>query len=70
MENRSRFRFWLTSAAAVAGIGFVAFVVFLLVTRAVYAWGFFGGFLFVAVLFLIYGFIYDRRHKRSRDDED
>jgi hypothetical protein len=59
----SRFRFWLVSAAAVAGIGIGAFLVFLLVIQAVYAWGFLGGFLFISLIFVAYGWMYDRRHR-------
>jgi membrane protein implicated in regulation of membrane protease activity len=66
----SRFRYWLTGAAVVAGIGIAAFLIFLLVVRTVYAWGFFGAFLFVALVFLVYGWFYDRRHKREEPDPD
>jgi heme A synthase len=66
----SRFKYWLTGAAIVAAIGIGALLIFLLIVHTVYAWGFFGAFLFVAVVFLIYGWIYDRRHKKARDDPD
>jgi membrane protein implicated in regulation of membrane protease activity len=66
----SRFRYWLTGAAVVVGIGIAALLIFLLVVHTVYAWGFFGAFLFVAVVFLVYGWFYDRRHTEEPDPDD
>jgi hypothetical protein len=63
-----RFRFWMLSALAVVGIGIAGFLVFLLVLHTVYAWGLFGGFLIIALVFLAYGWMYDRRHPRGAED--
>ncbi|HET9644841.1 MAG TPA: hypothetical protein VFP68_16140 [Burkholderiaceae bacterium] len=53
--------------AAVCIAGAIAFVIlFRIFWRAVYAWGFFGGFLALGVLLLLFGWIYDRRDRRNR----
>jgi hypothetical protein len=53
--------------AAVCILGALAFVIlFRIFWRAVYAWGFFGGFLALGVLLLLFGWIYDRRDRRNR----
>jgi hypothetical protein len=33
--------------------------------RAIYAWGFFGGFIAIGILLILFGWIYDRRNPRS-----
>jgi hypothetical protein len=68
-SDSNRFRFWLLSALAVAGIGIAAWLIFLLIVHTVYAWGFLGAFLFIALVFLLYGAIYDRRHAQRRTDD-
>jgi hypothetical protein len=56
------FSFWAKFAGVVVVFGIAAFVLLLILTRAVYAWGFFGAMMvFVAILLLIAWF-YDRRH--------
>lgn len=53
--------------AGVCIAGAIAFVIlFRIFWRAVYAWGFFGGFLALGVLLLLFGWIYDRRDRRNR----
>lgn len=34
-------------------------------SRALYAWGFFGGFLAIGIVLILFGWIYDRRNPRS-----
>jgi hypothetical protein len=43
-------------------IGIGVFVVFLIFSRAVFAWGFFGAFIVIALVLLAFGWFYDRRH--------
>jgi membrane protein implicated in regulation of membrane protease activity len=61
-ESESRFRFFLAFAGIVIGVGVLAFFVFILITKAVYAWGVLGAFLVVAALVLGWGWLHDRRN--------
>jgi len=60
-------RFWLRFVGGVVLVGVVLFVGLLIFWRALYAWGFLGVFLVVAVAGLIFGWVYDRREKRSNE---
>jgi hypothetical protein len=62
-----RFFLWLAGLVVVGGI--VLLVAFLIFSRAVYAWGFLGGFLAFAVVVLIFGWIYDKRHEHDYESE-
>jgi len=57
-------RFWLRFVGGVVLVGVVLFVVLLIFWRALYAWGFLGVFLVVALAGLIFGWVYDRRNAR------
>ena len=63
-EDELGTRFWLTGAAILLGIGVILCIGLLLFWRALYAWGFFGAFIALAALLLLFGWIYDRRHPR------
>jgi hypothetical protein len=53
--------------AGVFLLGAIALIfVFIFFTRAVYAWGLFGAFLFLAAVALIAGWIFDRHDKKER----
>jgi hypothetical protein len=55
------FSFWAKLAGVVVAIGIAALILLLILTRAAYAWGFFGALMvFVAILLLVAWF-YDRR---------
>jgi len=55
------FKFWAKLGGAVVAIGIAALILLLILTRAAYAWGFFGALMvFVAILLLVAWF-YDRR---------
>ena len=55
------FAFWAKLAGVVVAIGIAALILLLILTRAAYAWGFFGAMMaFVAILLLV-AFFYDRR---------
>jgi hypothetical protein len=55
--------------AGVFLLGAIALIfVFIFFTRAVYAWGLFGAFLFLAAVALIAGWIFDRHDKKERQE--
>ena len=55
------FKFWAGLGGVVVLIGIAALILMLILTRAAYAWGFFGALMvFVAILLLVAWF-YDRR---------
>jgi hypothetical protein len=56
------FGFYAKLAGAVLAVGIGVFIVFLIFSRAVVAWGFLGAFLVIGLLLLAFGWIYDRRH--------
>jgi hypothetical protein len=57
------FFFKVAGVCVLAGI--VALILFLIFSRAVYAWGFFGAFLAGAGLLLLFGWYFDRRNPRA-----
>jgi hypothetical protein len=59
---------WL--AGIIALIGIAMLVGFLIFSRAVYAFGFFGAFLLVSVALLVFGWVYDRRQDKSYPTEE
>ncbi len=61
-------KFWAGMFGIVIAAGVGAFILLLLFSRAVYAWGFFGAFLALSVVLIIIAWFYDRRHTRSYDD--
>ena len=64
-------RFWLVLLGGVAAVGIGAFVVFLVIGAAWYAWGGVGVFALFALILLAFGVIYDRRHpKRAFEDPE
>jgi hypothetical protein len=65
--NKERGLGWLLGLIVLAGIGM--FIVFLIFTRAIYAFGIFGAFILLAVALLIFGWVYDRRLDKKYPDE-
>jgi DMSO/TMAO reductase YedYZ heme-binding membrane subunit len=63
------FKFWLRLAGIVVLCGIAALILFLLLSKAVYAWGFLGGFLAFALLLLAVGWVWDKRSERKWDTE-
>jgi hypothetical protein len=59
------FAFWFKVAAIALAIAIVSVIVLLLVTSAFVAWGVFGGFLALAVVLMLIGWITDRRRARA-----
>jgi hypothetical protein len=62
------FGFW-AKLAGVFLLGAIALIIVLIVfTRAVYAWGLLGAFLFLAAIALLAGWIFDRHDAKERRD--
>jgi uncharacterized membrane protein len=59
------FGFWLKVAAIAVAIAIVSVIVLLLVSSAFVAWGIFGGFLALAIVLMLIGWITDRRRARA-----
>jgi len=59
------FAFWFKVAAIALAIAIVSVIVLLLVTSAFVAWGVFGGFLALAVVLMLIGWITDRHRARA-----
>jgi hypothetical protein len=57
--------FFLKVAGVCVVVGIGVMVLALIFWRAVYAWGFFGAFLALAAVLIIFGLIYDRRSARA-----
>ena len=57
--------FFLKIAGVCVLGGIVVMILFLIFSRAVYAWGFFGAFLAVAAVLCLFGWFYDRRNPRT-----
>jgi Ca2+/Na+ antiporter len=62
------FGFWAKLAGLFLVGGIVLLIVLLIVSKAVYAWGLLGGFLFLAAIALVAGWIFDRHDKKERQD--
>ena len=63
------FKFFLKLAGIVVRLRPRGLILFLLLSKAIYAWGFLGGFLAFALLLLAVGWIWDRRGERWNRDE-
>jgi hypothetical protein len=59
------FAFWFKVAAIAVAIAIASVIVHLIVTSACVAWGVFGGFLALAVVLMLIGWITDRRRARA-----
>jgi hypothetical protein len=57
--------FFLKIAGVVVALGILTMIVFLIFSRAVYAWGFFGAFLVLGAVLCLFAWIYDRRNART-----
>ena len=55
--------FYLRLAGILVLVGILMLIGVWIFWRAWYAWGFFGAFLAIAVIALLFGWLYDRRHK-------
>jgi hypothetical protein len=66
MELGGRFWLWVIGIALAVGIG--GFLVFALIGWAWYSWGLFGMFLLFGGIAVVFGWIYDKREARRRDE--
>lgn len=57
--------FFLKVAGVCVGVAIIVFIFAFIFWRAVYAWGFFGAFLALAAVLILFGWIYDRRSARA-----
>ena len=69
-EQGLGFRFYAGLAGLAVAIGIAVLVGALIFFRALYAWGFFGMFLFLAVVLVLLGWLTDRRQARRRYVDD
>jgi hypothetical protein len=67
-DDRLGAGFYFKIAGVCLACAIVAIIVLRIFWRAIYAWGFFGGFLAIGGLLLIFGWIYDRRDRRNRGE--
>jgi hypothetical protein len=57
--------FFFKIAAICLACAIGAIILLKIFASAIYAWGFFGGFLAIGILLVLFGWIYDRRNPRS-----
>lgn len=58
--------FYFKIAGICLAVGVAALIFVRIFWRAMYAWGFFGAFIAIGILLLLFGWIYDRRDARNR----
>ncbi len=58
--------FWWKVIGGVVVFGLAAFILLILLTKAVYAWGVLGAFVGVIVVLLGFAWFYDRRNAQRR----
>jgi hypothetical protein len=59
------FGFWLKVSAIAVAVAIASVIVLLLVSSAFVAWGVFGGFIALAIVLMLIGWITDRRRART-----
>lgn len=59
------FGFWFKIAGIAVAIAIVSVIVLLLVSSAFVAWGIFGGFVALAIVLMLIGWLTDRRRARA-----
>ena len=63
-------KFWAAMVGIILAAGLGGMILFLIFSRAVYAWGFLGAFLAFALVLIVFGWFYDRRKARQYADFD
>jgi hypothetical protein len=58
--------FYFKIAAVCLAAAIATIILLRIFWRAIYAWGFFGGFLAIGLVLILFGWIYDRRDRRNR----
>jgi len=64
MEEGLGFRFYARLAGIAIAVAIAGLILMLIFSRALYAWGFLGMFLIIAVVLLVIGWVIDRREAR------
>jgi hypothetical protein len=64
-EEGLGFHLYARLAGIGIGVAIVGLILMLIFSRAIYAWGFFGMFLLLAVVMLVIGWVIDRREARQ-----
>jgi hypothetical protein len=65
MEEGLGFRFYARLAGIAIAVAIAGLILMLIFSRALYAWGFLGMFLLIAVVLLVIGKIIERREARG-----
>ena len=68
-EEGLGFKFWGGMVAVVIAAGIGGMIILFLFSKAVYAWGFLGAFLALAVVLIGIAWIHDRRAAKSYETE-
>jgi hypothetical protein len=64
------FGFWAKIAGVIVLIGFAGLILMLLISRAVYAFGFLGAFVAFAAVLLLIAWFYDRRQIEEYEESE
>ena len=59
-------KFWLAAIGGAIAFGIAGLLLFLVIDAAWARWGFLGMFLFLSLLMLLFGWIFDRRQAKRR----
>jgi len=70
MHEKLGFRFYAGLAGITIALGIALLILFLVFSRAVYAWGAFGTLLALAVVLLGFAWVMDRRSVRKYEAEE
>ena len=68
-EEGLGFKFWGGMVAVVIAAGIGGMIILFLFSRAVYAWGFLGAFLALALVLIAIAWFHDRRATRAYETE-
>jgi len=63
-------KFWFGMVGVILACTVGAVVIFFIVSSALFRWGLIGMFIFFSIVLLIFGAIFDRRHKREWEEEE
>jgi Kef-type K+ transport system membrane component KefB len=59
-------RFWFGIVGLAVGVAVAAYLIFVLMGYAWYAWGFFGMLLFFSAVMIVFAYVHDRREASRR----
>jgi 4-hydroxybenzoate polyprenyltransferase len=58
-------RTWLKMFAILIGVGIAVILVFTFISRAIFRWGFIGGFIVIGAVLLLLAWLYDKREAKK-----